>query len=82
MASPRSSRAFHAAHQSGITRDIHARPRLVAAFTAQEDTIDIGDLPLCRVLVIKDAHYPWLLLVPRRLRLWKSSTSTKSSRRS
>ena len=32
----------------------------------KEDTIDIGDLPLCRVLVIKDAHYPWLLLVPRR----------------
>ena len=31
-----------------------------------EDTIDIGDLPLCRVLVIKDANYPWLLLVPRR----------------
>ncbi len=32
----------------------------------KEDTIDIGDLPLCRVLVIKDANYPWLLLVPRR----------------
>src|ERR1700694_1497167 len=32
----------------------------------KEDTIDIGDLPLCRVLVIKDAHSPWLLLVPRR----------------
>jgi diadenosine tetraphosphate (Ap4A) HIT family hydrolase len=32
----------------------------------QKDTIDIGDLPLSRVLVIKDAHYPWLLLVPRR----------------
>jgi diadenosine tetraphosphate (Ap4A) HIT family hydrolase len=32
----------------------------------KEDTIDIGDLPLCRVLVIKDAHYPWILLVPRR----------------
>ncbi len=31
-----------------------------------KDTIDIGDLPLCKVLVIKDAHYPWLLLVPRR----------------
>jgi diadenosine tetraphosphate (Ap4A) HIT family hydrolase len=30
------------------------------------DTINIGDLPLCRVLVIKDANYPWLLLVPRR----------------
>ena len=32
----------------------------------QKDTIDLGDLPLSRVLVIKDAHYPWLLLVPRR----------------
>ena len=32
----------------------------------QQDTIDIGDLPLCRVLVIKDAHYPWLMLVPWR----------------
>jgi diadenosine tetraphosphate (Ap4A) HIT family hydrolase len=32
----------------------------------KKDTIDIGDLPLCRVLVIQDAHYPWLLLVPRR----------------
>ena len=34
--------------------------------SAEKDTIDIGDLPLCRVLVIKDANYPWLLLVPRR----------------
>jgi diadenosine tetraphosphate (Ap4A) HIT family hydrolase len=32
----------------------------------KQDTIDIGDLPLCKVLVIKDANYPWLLLVPRR----------------
>jgi diadenosine tetraphosphate (Ap4A) HIT family hydrolase len=32
----------------------------------KKDTIDIGDLPLCKVLVIKDAHYPWLLLVPRQ----------------
>ena len=30
------------------------------------DTISIGDLPLSRVLVINDANYPWLLLVPRR----------------
>ena len=29
-------------------------------------TINIGDLPLSRVLVINDANYPWLLLVPRR----------------
>jgi diadenosine tetraphosphate (Ap4A) HIT family hydrolase len=32
----------------------------------EKDTIDIGDLPLSRVLVIRDANYPWLLLVPRR----------------
>jgi len=32
----------------------------------ERDTIDIGDLPLSRVFVIKDANYPWLLLVPRR----------------
>jgi diadenosine tetraphosphate (Ap4A) HIT family hydrolase len=30
------------------------------------DTVDMGDLALSRVLVIKDANYPWLLLVPRR----------------
>jgi diadenosine tetraphosphate (Ap4A) HIT family hydrolase len=32
----------------------------------KKDTIDVGDLPLSRVLVIRDANYPWLLLVPRR----------------
>jgi diadenosine tetraphosphate (Ap4A) HIT family hydrolase len=32
----------------------------------EKDTIGIGDLPLCRVFVVKDANYPWLLLVPRR----------------
>lgn len=32
----------------------------------EKDTLNIGDLPLSRVLLIKDAHYPWLLLVPRR----------------
>lgn len=30
------------------------------------DTIFVGDLPLCRVLLVKDANYPWILLVPRR----------------
>jgi diadenosine tetraphosphate (Ap4A) HIT family hydrolase len=29
------------------------------------DTIAIGDLSLSRVLLINDANYPWLLLVPR-----------------
>jgi diadenosine tetraphosphate (Ap4A) HIT family hydrolase len=30
------------------------------------DTVAVGDLPLCRVLLSRDANYPWLLLVPRR----------------
>lgn len=30
------------------------------------DTIAVGDLPLSRVLIIKDANYPWLILVPRQ----------------
>jgi len=32
----------------------------------ERDTTPIGDLPLCRALLINDANYPWLLLVPRR----------------
>lgn len=30
------------------------------------DTAPVGDLPLSRLLLINDANYPWLLLVPRR----------------
>ena len=32
----------------------------------EEDTAAVGDLPLSRLLVARDANYPWLLLVPRR----------------
>ena len=32
----------------------------------ERDTVSVGDLPLCRVLLMNDANYPWLLLVPRR----------------
>jgi diadenosine tetraphosphate (Ap4A) HIT family hydrolase len=35
-------------------------PRLEA------DTFFIVDWPLCRVLLMNDARYPWLILVPRR----------------
>ena len=35
-------------------------PQLVA------DTHAVGDLPLSRVLIIKDANYPWVILVPRQ----------------
>jgi diadenosine tetraphosphate (Ap4A) HIT family hydrolase len=32
----------------------------------ERDTVEIGDLALCRALLMNDANYPWLLLVPRR----------------
>jgi len=31
-----------------------------------QDTVPVRDLPLSRVLLAKDANYPWLILVPRR----------------
>jgi diadenosine tetraphosphate (Ap4A) HIT family hydrolase len=33
------------------------------------DTVALGDLPLSRVLLMNDANYPWLILVPRLPRL-------------
>ncbi len=35
-------------------------PRLAA------DTVQVASLPLCHVLLMNDARYPWLILVPRR----------------
>lgn len=35
-------------------------PRLAA------DSMHIGDLALCTVRLMRDANFPWLLLVPRR----------------
>jgi len=32
----------------------------------QQDCLPIGDFPLCRLLLMNDAHYPWFILVPRR----------------
>lgn len=32
----------------------------------QADTWVLGDLSLCRLLLSRDANYPWLILVPRR----------------
>ena len=40
------------------TFDLH--PKLEA------DTKQVLDLPLCRVLLMNDCRYPWLILVPRR----------------
>jgi diadenosine tetraphosphate (Ap4A) HIT family hydrolase len=35
-------------------------PRLAA------DTVELDRWPLCRVLLMNDANYPWLILVPQR----------------
>ncbi|MEP0201299.1 MAG: HIT domain-containing protein [Halioglobus sp.] len=34
--------------------------------TLERDTTYIVDLPLCRVLLMEDARFPWLILVPRQ----------------
>ena len=43
---------------------------MIASFTLHpqlaQDTVPVGDLALSRVLLAKDANYPWLILVPRR----------------
>ena len=33
------------------------------------DTLALDRWPLCDVLLAKDANYPWLIMVPRRVRL-------------
>jgi len=34
--------------------------------TLARDTVEVTRLPLCRVLLMKDARFPWLILVPER----------------
>jgi len=55
----------------------------------QQDCQVLGDFPLCRLLLSKDANYPWFILVPKRAgvsevfdlspqdqaQLWKETTS-------
>jgi diadenosine tetraphosphate (Ap4A) HIT family hydrolase len=42
-----------------LSFDLH--PRLAA------DCVVVADLPLCRLLLMDDANYPWCILVPRRV---------------
>jgi diadenosine tetraphosphate (Ap4A) HIT family hydrolase len=48
---------------SAVTKGWSLHPQLA------QDTVPVGDLPLARVLLAKDANYPWLILVPRLLEL-------------
>ena len=42
-----------------MTQDFQLDSRL------RTDTIPVGDLPLCSVLLLNDARFPWFVLVPR-----------------
>ena len=69
-------------------RNLHALHERLAA-----DTHVIVDLALCRVLLMNDARFPWLILVPRRAgivevsdldagdqaRLWQEATQLGSA---
>jgi len=41
-------------------KEFELDPRLAA------DTFLVGETPLCQLLLMNDARYPWLILVPRR----------------
>ncbi|MGE3145546.1 MAG: HIT domain-containing protein [Pseudorhodoplanes sp.] len=43
-----------------------AKPAFVLHPQLARDTVLLGELVLCRVLIVNDANYPWLMLVPRR----------------
>lgn len=43
---------------SGVGFELH--PQL------EQDTHFVTDLPLCRVLLMNESRYPWLILAPRR----------------
>lgn len=52
----RAALRYGARMDSAFTLD----PRLAA------DTLTVGDLPLCAVLLMNDSRFPWLILVPQR----------------
>lgn len=31
-----------------------------------QDTVPVGEFPLCSLLLVNDSNYPWFILVPRR----------------
>lgn len=43
-----------------MSQNFELHPQLAA------DTFLVGNLPLCRVLLMNESRYPWLILVPQR----------------
>lgn len=44
------------------------------------DTVVVGDLPLCRVLLMRDQRFCWLVLVPRQAGLVEVSDLAEADR--
>lgn len=57
---PASPQAGQIDNELGVRTVFALDPRL------QQDTLPIGDFPLCRLLLSNDSNYPWFILVPRR----------------
>jgi len=55
-----------------MTEDFVLHERLAA------DCITLADWPLCRALLMNDASYPWLILVPRRAGLTEFHEMTEA----
>jgi len=41
-------------------KDFKLDPQLAA------DTIELGELPVCKILLMNDSQFPWIILVPQR----------------
>lgn len=59
---------------SGVMLPFTLHPRLAA------DTHPMADLALCRVLLMNDRRFPWLILVPRRANLRELTDLTPEDR--
>ena len=49
-----------------LRENLAEAPRFALHPTLAADCLEVIDLPLCRVLLMNDARYPWLILVPRQ----------------
>lgn len=46
----------------------------------EKDTVKVADLGLCRVLLMNDKRFPWLILVPRRAGITELHELSKADR--
>ncbi|RUO18642.1 HIT domain-containing protein [Aliidiomarina haloalkalitolerans] len=51
------------------------------AAALEQDCFVLGDLPLCRVLLMNDSQYPWFILVPRRAEIQELFQMNSSDQR-